>query len=37
MTLAWIAEPLRMGAPGHFACLLYRENQGGEQSENNLF
>ncbi len=24
MTLAWIAERLHMGAPGHVSCLLYR-------------
>jgi hypothetical protein len=36
MTLAWIAERLRMGAPGHVACLLYRSKDG-EGSENKLF
>jgi hypothetical protein len=39
MTLAWIAERLRMGAPGHVACLLYRKHDEHEQagSENKLF
>ena len=27
MTLAWIAERLHMGAPGHVACLLCHSNQ----------
>jgi len=24
MTLAWIAERLQIGSPGHLSCLLYR-------------
>jgi len=37
MTLAWIAERLRMGAPGHVACLLYRKHDEVTGSENKLF
>ena len=45
MTLAWIAQRLHMGTPGHVSCLLYRKgpNLGkgnyanGEESENKLF
>jgi hypothetical protein len=37
MTLAWIAERLHRGAPGHVACLLYPNNQEAEGSENKLF
>ncbi len=37
MTLAWIAERLHMGAPGHVACLLYRNNPEAGGSENKLF
>jgi len=33
MTLAWIAERLQMGAPGHVSCLLYRKcgNENGQE------
>jgi hypothetical protein len=34
MTLAWIAERLRMGAPGHLAYLLYRKAEQENSSEN---
>ena len=37
MTLAWIAERLRMGAPGHVACLLYRKHDEQAGSENKPF
>jgi putative transposase len=42
MTLAWIAQRLHMGAPGHVSCLLYRnektDSEGGEEnSENKWF
>ena len=37
MTLAWIAARLHMGAPGHVACLLYRNHQETAGSENKLF
>ena len=37
MTLAWIGARLQMGAPGHVACLLYRNNQEAGGSENKLF
>ena len=37
MTLAWIAERLRMGAGSHVACLLYRRGKEEEASENTLF
>ncbi len=37
MTLARIAERLHMGAPGHVACLLYRNDPEAGGSENKLF
>jgi len=37
MTLAWIAERLRMGTPGHVCCLLFRQDKNEEGSENKLF
>ena len=37
MTLAWIAERRRMGAPGHLGCLLYRKHYGVTVSENKWF
>lgn len=37
MTLAWIAERLHMGAPGHVACLLHRHHKEVDGSENKLF
>ena len=40
MTLAWIAEQLRMGTNTHVACLLYREKKNASNtgnSENTLF
>jgi hypothetical protein len=37
MTLALIAERLRMGATGRVACLLNRNNQEAGRSENKLF
>jgi hypothetical protein len=37
MTLAWIAERLRIGAPAHVACLLYRQHNEQAASENKLF
>ena len=37
MTLAWIAERLHIGAPGHVACLPYRNDQEVGSSENKLF
>jgi hypothetical protein len=37
MTLAWIAKRLQMGAPGHVAGLLDRNNQEAGGSENKLF
>jgi REP-associated tyrosine transposase len=37
MTLAWIAARLCMGTPSHLACLLYRQGQKDENSENTLF
>jgi hypothetical protein len=27
MTLAWIADRLQMGSPGHLSCLLYRRTE----------
>ena len=33
MTLAWIAERLGLGAPGHVACLLYRKGSNEKQAE----
>jgi len=36
MTLAWIAERLHMGAPGHVACLFYRNDPEAGGSENKL-
>jgi hypothetical protein len=37
MTLAWIGERLRLGAPGHIACLFYRKSHEHAASENKLF
>ena len=37
MTLAWIAERLRMGTPGHVCCLLFRKDKNEAGSENKLF
>ncbi len=42
MTLAWIAQRLYMGAPGHVSCLLYRKERnqaeaGDGNSENKWF
>lgn len=37
MTLAWIAQRLRMGSPGHVACLLYRREENEDATENKLF
>ncbi len=37
MTLAGIAERLRMAAPGHVACLLYPRQEGEVEGENKLF
>ncbi len=37
MTLAWIAGRLRMEAPGHLACLLYRRQEGEIESQDKLF
>ena len=37
MTLAWIAQRLHLGAPGHVAYLLYRNNQEAGGSENKSF
>ncbi len=36
-TLAGIAERLRMAAPGHVVCLLYRGQEAEVESENKLF
>jgi hypothetical protein len=37
MTLEWIAARLRMGTPGHVACLLFRKEKHELESENKLF
>lgn len=37
MTLAWIAERLHTAAPGHVACLLYRNDPEAGGSENKVF
>jgi hypothetical protein len=37
MTLEWVAERLKMGAPTHLAFFLQREKQKGENIENTLF
>jgi hypothetical protein len=33
MTLAWIAERMYMGAPGHVSCLLNRKPSNQSQAE----
>jgi REP element-mobilizing transposase RayT len=37
MTLAWIAQRLNMGTPGHVSCLLCRCQKNEPDSENKLF